>query len=354
MVKVGILTFHYAHNYGAMLQAYALESYLKDCGHDASIINYVPDYMRIKYFQMSKLAMLALLKRSVIKSYFKQKDNIVKFNAFEKEYLGIKPNDIVKKKKLSKEADKFDYIIFGSDQIWNTNITFGDMSYFCDFTTPDKAIAYAASCGDALQRKEFEDAITSYASRYKAISVRESNACESLRAKFNLEVEQVLDPVFLIDPVEWTRLSFEATCKIEDDYVFYYAIQDNRELIDECKNYADQNGLRIVTAHGEMKTGMSPELLLKEIGPIEFLYLIKNAKSVFTNSFHAVAFSILFNKNAYIRTHSKTGNRVVDLLNTCGVNWNGEGLLRLENSNYAFQLEKSIKKSEEFLGRSIR
>lgn len=348
-MKIGILTFHYAHNYGAMLQAYALKSYLRKCGHEVEIINYVPDYMRIKYFQMSKIRMLALLKRSVVKAYFKQKGNIEKFDNFEKEYLGVSIHDIVGKSGLKKESDKFDYIILGSDQVWNTHITFGDMSYFCDFTNQNKAIAYAASCGNSLGSKEFENAVTRYVSHYKAISVRENNACKMLSEKYNLDVKQVLDPVFLIDSVEWDRLSEKTTCKIKGDYVFYYAIEDNHELINECESYASQNGLRVVTAHGEMKTSMAPDCLLKGIGPVEFVYLIKNAKIVFTNSFHAVAFSILFKKDAYIRTHSQTGNRVIDLLNTCGINWSGEGLFNLEGNDYTVKLEKSVKESKNYL-----
>lgn len=348
-MKIAIITFHYAHNYGAMLQAYALKTYIESLGGEVCIINYVPEYMKIKYYHMKKEDIFRNLSKTIIKLYIKRRKNIRRFDEFEKYYLKVDKRNIINEERLTRESSKYDYIIFGSDQIWNTNLTMGDKNYFCGFTNPSKAIAYAASCGDAINTKKFDEMVSNFVCHYKAISVRENNAWDILKNIYRLNVEQVLDPVFLIEPSEWIKLSESAACTAKGEYVFYYALEDNANLKEECKEYAFQNNLRIMAAHGEMKKSIDSQYLLNGVGPIEFLYLIRNAKCVFTNSFHAAAFSLIFGKKAYIRVHSQTGNRIVDLLSNIGIQWNGVGLFILEEQERGNVIDDIAKTSKDFL-----
>lgn len=352
-MKIGILTFHFAHNYGAMLQAYALKTYLTEKGYNAEIINYIPKHMRIKYFYLNWLELIILRKRSVIKAYIKQWKNKNKFDYFQQEYMQINNRKILSKPQLKQIRNDYDYIIIGSDQVWNIHITNNDMSYFADFLDSPKAISYAASCGDALGTVEFSTAISNYIDNFKAISVREKSSKEYFDKLFKMSIDCVVDPVFLLETDAWRNLIYKSKRIIKKKYIFYYTIEKNIDLSDECNIYAKENNLIVFSAHGEMKKMINNVKTLSSIGPIEFLNLIYYADCIFTNSFHATAFSIIFNKKVYLRLHSKTGNRITDLLQYCGINWNGDGTIELDEKNNYDLLKIYINESKNFLERSL-
>lgn len=351
--RVGILTFHYAHNYGAMLQAYALKTFLSGQGYNVNIINYVPDYMRMKYFHMGALRVFATCKRSIIKGYFKQYKNIKRFELFEKQFLNVNPKRLLLKSNLAVLDREYDTFIFGSDQVWNTFITKNDMSYFGDFSLAGDKISYAASLGNAMTSEDYDQIVCKYISGYKAISVREKSAQDFLRKLLGRDVFCVLDPVFLLSVESWNKLAQESTVALKERYILYYTVQDNSVLADESNRYARKNGLKIYAVHGEMRRSNSEAVLLSGIGPLEFLSLIKNADVVFTNSFHAVAFSIIFNKHAFFRVHSETSNRVVDLLKMCGCDWDGTGLYEKDRDLFD-KLSNMVSDSQNFLKSNLR
>lgn len=351
--RIGILTFHYAHNYGAMLQAYALKTYLRNQGYDAEIVNYVPDYMRVKYFHASKIELLCTFKRSVIKSYFRQKANIDRFNDFELNFLHTDPRKPLNRYVLKDFDEHYSYFIFGSDQIWNTYITKNDYSYFGDFIGKANAIAYAASSGNALNTKEYDEVVVKNVEKFKKVSVRERDAQEYLKRKFDVDADNVLDPVFLLSGDSWAQLVEKSNVRPHEKYILYYTIQDNSDLVEECTKYAAGHNVKVYTVHGEMKQSNVSAEIIKGVGPIEFLYLIKSAYCVYTNSFHALAFCLLFHKKAFVRVHSQTGNRVVDLLNAGGVRWNGAGLLGVNGEQIECNLSNAILHSKAFLNEGL-
>ena len=350
--KVGIMTFHYAHNYGAMLQAFALRSFLNENGFEAEIINYVPTYMELKYLKVNFFKVLMTFKRSVVMGYIKRLRNKNKFEIFEKHYLGIEDRKAIRKGDLSSLYSNYDVLLFGSDQIWNTNITHDDLTYFGEYADSMKKISYAASSGNAINMPEYREIAKRFLSDFSSISVRENNSKEVLAKILNKEVVTVLDPVFLLDIDAWLKQAEKSSINIEDDYVIYYSIQQNEELSNECIKYARENNLRIVEINGEMKKTNKEATLLDNIGPNEFLYLLNRANTVFTNSFHAVAFSIIFNKHVFIRAHTETGNRVTDLVNLCGCDWDGESLFEMRADIY-LKLRDRIALSKKYLFNSL-
>lgn len=351
-MKIGVLTFHFAHNYGAMLQSFALKTYLSGLDYDIEIVNYVPEYMRIKYYHVTPIQMLLTCKRSVVKGYFKRYKNIKQFRNFEKEFLNVNTNQMLSKAELSCIEKKYDAIIFGSDQIWNTLITHNDMTYFGDFSPSIIKISYAASVGNALQVDGYEYLVHRFIANFQAISVREKNAQFYLKDILDRDIACVLDPVFLLSREYWIKMADSVAFPSNPQYILYYTVQNNQVLANECENYAKKTGLKVYSIHGEMKKTLKESKLLNGIGPLQFLTLIKNAEVVFTNSFHAVAFSIIFNIHSYFRVHSETGNRVIDLLKLCGCDWDGNGLYENRIDIYK-NLYSIISDSQNFLKHNL-
>lgn len=353
-MKIGILTFHFAHNYGAMLQTYALKEYIRSLGHQVYIINYVPEFMKLKYFQMSKVELMFTFKPLKWRRYIKQRKNIAAFNQFEKEYLNIDQLCFVAANKLAEIVNDFDYIVFGSDQIWNLQITKNDFTYFGDFLNEEKGISYAASSGNSFYTDTYTHAIQQNAHKFKAISVRERNAQNYLKNLLSKKVAYVLDPVFLMDSIFWMNLAKQSRLQTQHKFVLYYSVEDNELLAHECNQYAKKLKLPVYSIHGTMKKANHESDIIPGVGPIEFIRLINDATIIFTNSFHAIAFSIMFGKKAFIRVHSETGNRVTDLLQEAGLIWDGNGLKEIDSNEHMLKnLSQIIIGSKEFLNRNI-
>lgn len=122
MMKIGILTFHCAHNFGAVLQAFALQSQLQLMGYDTKIIDYRPKYLNQGYPQLRYWMFTHGRAWNTIKRYFKktrkEQKSYKKYASFEKKYISL-TNKCNTSNKLSEIVNTFDYLILGSDQIWN-------------------------------------------------------------------------------------------------------------------------------------------------------------------------------------------------------------------------------------------
>ena len=215
--KVGIMTFHFAHNYGAVLQAYALMKYLSQ-KFDVEIVNYVPNYIYQGYslnpFDGSTGVISFIYK---ILSGIRRYKQARKFVAFSKNCLNV-GEKIVARNSLKYFTEKLDYLICGSDQVWNTDITGKTGEYFLDFVTNEtKCLSYAASMGKDNNSEFFGNIVNATVQKYCAISVREKSCQDFLKRNFGIESEMVLDPVFLLDEKEWVE-NFRLEKKNEKKY----------------------------------------------------------------------------------------------------------------------------------------
>ena len=187
-MKIGILTFHNAHNYGAVMQAYALRTKLREMGQDAVILNYRNQTIENSYLPWRECR-------------YEQADWSVqwdKFNAFIEGVLLEGHTSEIKFENLKRLA--IDCFICGSDQIWNSWLTGGlDGAYFLDFETNAKKISYAASKYTFeitdTEKKYFSDSLADFS----AVSVREAGLAESLLKNCQINARTVLDPVLLLD-----------------------------------------------------------------------------------------------------------------------------------------------------------
>lgn len=347
--KIGILTFHFALNYGARLQAYATKSYLSSLGYDVEIINYVPGRMFPMWRSLSIYGKLHKI-LSLIKGLFNGKDiKLFKFYQFNKKYLDICNHKIFSQTDLINKSKVYNCLIFGSDQIWNTKITKNDTTYFGDFISSENAIGYAISSGDAINTLLYDKNIINYAHKFKILSVREIEAEAYLNSKFGLNVNRVLDPVFLLEREVWSCIANSIKLKVNRPYIFYYAVEKNLQYENEVIELAKKKGLMVVTTDEAVYNKSKFFNILNGIGPIDFLNLILYSNCVYTSSFHGMAFSLIFGKNLYLRTHSKTGSRITSLLKECHVQWNGKELLNI-NGNICYKaLSDKINASKSYL-----
>lgn len=303
-MKIGTLTFHFAHNYGAMLQAYALVKKLIMMGYDAKIIDYRLPYIYNNhekfsflrfvnfYEQCGNSKIVAFLK--AIKNWRKNLSKTPKWYRFE-DFLN---NTLPKTERLfnieSINNLGLDVVICGSDQIWNDTLT-GSLVplYFGDgLNRSIKKISYAASNGHNFIPDKCWDAFVKYESNLSACSVREEGLSKFLLCRGIANI-QVLDPIFLLDREEWNKIAMQPK---EKDYVLTYSFDESPDFFNTAEAIARRLKKKlIVFCFGKKNL---PENIQQYYigGPKEFLGYFNNASFVVTNSFHGTAFSILYKK----------------------------------------------------------
>ena len=355
MKKIGILTFHSAHNYGAVLQAYALQQFLiKNVSKDSNFIDYLPQYIQSEkklfdlgsgFRQRSLLGKIRYILKLPL-TYSKRIRRIDKFNSFINEYLVI-DNDKVYKQK------KYDLIIVGSDQIWNTKLTKGPDSFYGGYSNSIHAkrkITYAASLG-TLDPSEDKNTMISYISNFDDVSLRENKYIKYLENLSNKKISQVLDPVFLLDDDSLQKITHSVQ---EDKYILVYQVHMHRDVLRIAEMAAKQLNCKIIQLRPSV-TILNHTEVSDSASVNEFVSLFKHAEFVITTSFHGTAFSILNKKPFYtIRLGNSVDIRSLDLLSTLGLEERSISLdvtqIRVDNLDYT----KASKKLEELKEQSKR
>ena len=317
-MKIGIITFHAAHNFGSMLQAYALQTFLSSKGHKVEIINYRSCQQKNLYFKplFSKNAFKH--PKFFIQSLTHPRQTIAmieKWNCFEhflskhlnltKEYRNLQ--------ELKEAKFNYDVIISGSDQIWNNNPADFSEAYMIPFVDNCIKIAYAPSLGPAPQTTNLQP-YTEYLQKYKKISVRESISIPYVQKYTTNKVCNCIDPSLLIDMKEYMPLINEQPIN-QGEYIFYYAPakpHGSNETFELAIKLSKMTGLPLVTAKEEDDSNHNATKYISS-GPCEFLNLIKNATFVCGHSFHMVAFSLIFHKEFYT-INATNDSRTKDLL----------------------------------------
>ena len=298
-MKIGILTFCNGYNYGAILQCYALQRFLNNNKIDAEIINFKKEKMFNKK-GYNFLSMSYLLRKIYAFFYQKQiKIKKTKFNNFFKNNIRHFPNDSVDENNVTEIAKRYDIIIFGSDQIWNMNEKIYDRSkiFFGDFEFSGKRISYAASFGDSIEvAKQNADYIKKMLKKFDAISVREKTGNDFL-SEYGISNDLVVDPTLLLKANEWNKLCKKSTFnKIPKKYILYYSVNCKKYSWKIAKKLSKLTGIKVINLEEHPKIFGANFINDYTEGPEEFLYLIKNAEYIVTNSFHGTIFSLIFNK----------------------------------------------------------
>lgn len=344
MKLCGILTFQYAHNYGALLQAYSLKKFLSDNSIQAEIINYAnrssKDMYRL-FPQKGKNTIDSLRQGKIFLLRLKQ---YMLFQEFSKDYLEI---SIAKPfQDNMRFSNTYESIVVGSDQVWNKNLTHDDDTYFLKHIICKNKVSYGASFGKNEMIGFLNAEEICCLGQFHALSVRESDAIPDLEAIVGKKISCVTDPVFLLSHEEWIPLERKPK-SVKNQFIFLMTLKQDTFLIEKCKKLEKETGLKTISIH-PMGWKQQYGRQLYDVGPLEFLWLIDHAEYVVTNSFHAAAFSVLMEKKLVAGRIENSNNRISSLLDLINKMENQIGVIDTAQCSRSL-LKNRISFSKEFL-----
>lgn len=321
-MRIGILTFHCAINYGAVLQTYALQEYLKGLGHDVYVLDYRPSYLLNPYktFIWKWLADKSLVEnvksllRCLLITPIKIKRKLY-FRKFTIKYLKLYS--------FYPERIDFDAIVLGSDQIWNPQITEGfDPVYFGDFKLPNKCkvISYAASVGSIKNIIGLEDKFKMLLKHIDCISVREKSLADYVDTfAWGKLVSVVIDPVLLVGKNIFTSMNLKRKHNKPYLLVFRLSHHSYGEMLVLANQIASQKGLDVIDLVSSSEVLRNKKMRMSET--VEgFISLFMYADYVLTSSFHGTIFSLIFEKDFNtIISEDWTSERMISLLSLLGL-----------------------------------
>lgn len=345
-MKIGIVTYVKCDNYGAELQAFALQWKLNQLGFNAEVVN-----LEKKDIDMKKNPFVikgAILRRlkydgifSALKSIFQKaidtKKKLEDQEAFRdkmnnKHQLFVDFFDTKVKhsakyytlEEIGKTSElDYDTYIAGSDQIWNFVHTDRLDVYFLMFANKfhAKKISYAASISIYDIPKKLRPTYKKYIDNIDYLSVRELQGAELIAKRFDRKAEVVLDPTFLLSKQDW-MYEVARVPDIKDDYLLVYTLSGSRHIRKLAWDIANKLGLKVVNIKSEF--GQEPDdgtINLYEVGPREWVGLWSKAKYIVTDSFHGTAFSINFNVpfTTLVNPVSMMNSRVLSILKITGL-----------------------------------
>ena len=317
-MKIGIVTFQRAENYGAALQCKALYTYLSEKENDVEIIDYncisIANAYRIFPRFRKNIFILVRQYISAIVNYRGLKHKKIKF---QKYIADFKRTPMMSLEDICNTNLDYDLIIAGSDQIWNPTITNGfDKVYFLNFNGNFKRAGYAISMGDIKYTQYSEKQFSEYISKFDYLSFREPDAAEFISKKSGKRMLQVLDPTLLLTKHQWDNILGNTKMNIPRKYIFVYYVVDghsSREIAKIADKLSEQDHIPIVylKMNRDIRNPFKEKsITIIDVGPQEFLYLIKNATYVVTSSFHGTVLSCIYQKDLSVIIPEQKGSRV--------------------------------------------
>lgn len=286
MKKAGILTFHNAENYGAALQTYALMKTLESFKLEARVVDYRNPGVFIRNL-LKNLFYLATFQSPL--------RNHQRFRIFQQQSLNLTENTYHSHEAFLQEADQFDLLFFGSDQIWNPDLANGfDPLYFGAFQTHARKIAYAASLGKDAITDQQRQKLNQLVQNLDAIGVRE----ETMLPLIDREATCVVDPCMLLSAEGWREIADRSIN--QRNFIFIYQLYRNPLIMETAIDLQNRLGAKVIIL-SPYPLAFPPKGIQKlgRITPNAFISYFDQAKAVISDSFHGTLFSILFNKPFY-------------------------------------------------------
>lgn len=304
MKKVGIVTY-FGHNYGACLQAYAVQKVVEQFNNESEIINYLPKVnqerkwkRRFKYlfhpfkYLNDKKINLEYKKRFTIRAQ--------KFDKFIAERLKITSEYYEDAQAMNIISSKYDVYTTGSDQLWNPAHHGANKVYLLDFVDDTKIrLAFSPSIARKTVPEKYKEEFKRMLSKFDYISVREDVNVDTVKQLVpEKEVVHLLDPTFLLYATQWDEILDKPL--FDEPYIFSYLFGDLNYIGEFLEKKAEESGMRVIALPYNSRELSNPDIQnYFDAGPSEFVNLIKNASLIITDSFHATAFSINYNKPFY-------------------------------------------------------
>lgn len=311
---------------------YALQKAIKDISDivEVEVVDYQSPYLT-EYYSLKKQSgrNIAIKKIKQIHFLLKRKS----FSSFIHQYVKIseKQYNINNVSEINRDYDE---IIVGSDQVWNPNLTKGDLNYFLPFLESKHGYSYAASVGLQEFPVQLRGTIKESLEKFKEISVREKSAKELIDGIVSNVVSHVdLDPTLLLTKKDWMNLCIN---KKKNRFILVYTVTYSKTIIEEALEFGRKKGLKVI--YIGQYTNISGVKYVSCPSVNKLLSFFRDADYVFVNSFHGTVFSILFGKKFYSKLELKDGrnSRITDLLELCNLS----NRVDLHEIDYAIDWEK--------------
>ena len=347
MKRIGIITYHSAYNYGACLQAYALQQYIKMKFNnvEVEIINFRTQkqkYLYSNYFEKKGL------KNRIKSILIGNRQKLIEKNLLFENFINKK---LIISKEFTNSSElvalNYDIYICGSDQIWNPRLPDFDYAYFFDFLENQKRISYAASFGSKhidFSVEEFNK-IKKFLMKFDGISLREDSSLKIINEKFGIDKAiKNIDPTMLLDRKDWEKIISDRL--IKSKYAFFYDVKDSKRINKIAKEIGKKLNIPVVISRYQGLYSLFLNFKKKfNCGPEEFLNYIYYSELVITSSFHGVVFAALLNK-PFIVINGLEDNRINDfLINTnftnCSIDSSNQinSIEQVKGVNYSSFLE---------------
>lgn len=321
-MKIRTVTFHHAHNFGSVLQAYALQAFIEkimkeekeDC--DYKIINYYTEFQE-EFYSILKKDMTVKNNLKNLIAIFHYKKLKIKYDKFE---LFLKNRCHLTKRyktfeELKNERMEADYFISGSDQLWNVRaLDFSDI-YYLNFINSGKKISYSASFGPLnIDWSSYDkNKYAQYLKDFSAISVREKRSYENVKYLTGRDCSINVDPTLLLEVDEWRKIQSDANYD-NGNYILLYCLEPSKQQLKLANIISKKLKLPILVLRYNNKNDMFNNFIKKyDAGPEDFLSYIDHASLVLSSSFHGTVFSLIYNKPFYV-FDGMNDNRISTLL----------------------------------------
>lgn len=302
-----------SYNYGGLLQEYALQEKCKELGYEVKIINdnflerkslfsVKTDIRNFSFIWfISKIKGIIAAKRIFLSEENRMQlcKRMDKFDLFREKNMQF--TEYCKQSELQEIVKDGCAIVVGSDQVWNPSMTSSPL--FLDFAKGQKKIAYGASISRESLTKREKKKLKPMIDDFDYVSVREERGKEILDTFCEIKSHVVLDPTMLVDTTLWEKRTEKRL--ISEKYVFCYFLGNDVKIRKETRRFATSMGLSLVTIPLiKEENAVVDESYMHDsyidASPDDFLNLIRYAEYVVTDSFHAVVFSLLFNKQFFV------------------------------------------------------
>lgn len=320
-MKTLTVTFHHSNNYGAILQAYALQQAIESFGHENLIFEYPYSehfYDSIDWIRPAlaiKTVCINILKFCRRKQIRERQNSFTDFHNRRMKLTQI----FHSMDELRLNVPHCDALITGSDQVWrfSANKEFVP-AYFLDFGEPGTLkFSYAASIEKLDYTSEQKALVTNWLKDYKAISLRETSAAEYIRNVTGYDTQRVLDPVFLLDRDHWMKIAKPP--RIKEKYILCYQVQSSSTMQEIADYLKRMTGYKTVAVLPYSTKWIKTDYALFDVSPEEFLGLYNSAEMVVSGSFHGTALAHVFGKTVYASVKEGHANRIVDIMSLLGV-----------------------------------
>lgn len=333
MKKVAIVTI-IDFNYGNRLQNYALQTVLEKNGFSVQTLV----FENVNHAKKLKRLIQSYLKKNRYGAFLRF-DRRIHFSNYSVNSGAPFPAYYMK-------------VIAGSDQVWNIEFPDTNENYFLAFAPVEKRFSYAASFGLSDGARYQNTVYQELLKEISLITVREKAGAEIIEKLTEKKAEVVLDPVFLLSREEWNTVAFSSIKRPKKPYIFCYFLG---EYTSEYKEYIEKIAVEKQCEIFRLKPGMKD--LSDDIGPAEFVDLIKNSVAVCADSYHAIVFSMIYDKEAYLFSRKddqgSMNSRFETLFNLFQIRMDEKKLLLYDRNLFKTKLVREKKKSIEILLRGI-